>query len=322
MAEAATFPAKSAESGQDSFERSKVHYPRQESSVTEAQPASQRPRTSSTSTLLQAISERDALILGSIAEFRLLSTTQIRELHFSAHASKDAAIQATWAVLRRLEERRLLQRVGRQRRFAVGGSTPVTWGLDTAGERVTRFLGGEPKAPRRRNLLPEGDEYHHTLTVADTFLRLVRSHRTGRIDLVEVRGEPAAWRNYPGQLGRAITLKPDLALITQTPEYRDHWFVEVDLGNQSIPRLIRKCQRYEQYRASGLEQQRLGVFPRVVWVMPNEHRADRLRAAIASERELRPGMFLVTVPDRLIVAISDDGLSSPMRHQFNERRRP
>jgi len=262
-----------------------------------------RAGTRSTHNLLALLTERDARILASVAEFRLLSTVQIQELHFVAHASPDASVQACWAVLRRLEGHRLLQRVGRQRRFVSGGSTPVTWALGPAGERVTRFLAGEPYAPRRRNLLPVGNDYHHTLAVADAYIRLVRAHRAGRIDVLEVQGEPAAWRTLPGELGRAITVKPDLVLVTQTPDYRDHWFAEIDLGHQSIPRLLRKCLRYEQYRASGIEQQKLGVFPRVLWVLPDERRADRLREAIAAERQLKPGMFLVTVPERLVEAI-------------------
>ena len=262
-----------------------------------------RAGSRSTRYLIALLTERDARILASIAEFRLLSTTQIRELHFAAHASADASVQACWAVLRRLEELRLLQRVGRRRRFAGGGSTPVTWALDAAGERVTRFLGGEANAPRRRNLLPVGDDYHHTLAVADVYIRLVRAHRTGKIELLETHAEPGAWRTHPGQLGRVITLKPDLVLVTQTPEYRDHWFTEVDLGHQSVPRLIRKCLRYEHYRASGIEQQKLGLFPRVLWLLPDEHRVRKLRDAIAGEKQLRSGMFLVTVPEHLIEAI-------------------
>lgn len=271
--------------------------------VTQTSSAANRAGTKSTRQLLELITERDTRILTSVAEFRLISTVQIQQLHFAAHASVAAAIAASWSVLRRLETLRLLQRVGRRRRYGTGGSTPVTWALGAAGERVTRFLAGQPDAPRRRNLLPIGDEYHHTLAVTDAYLRLVRAHRQGRIELVDARGEPSAWRTYPGQLGRAITLKPDLAFITQTPEYRDHWFAEIDLGHQSTPRLLRKCHRYEQYRASGIEQRRLGIFPRVLWVLPDSARANRLRDAIAADRELKPNMFLVTSPEQFIAAI-------------------
>ncbi len=264
---------------------------------------SNRTGTKSTRQLLNLVTERDARILTSVAEFRLLSTVQIQELHFAAHASADATVQASWAVLRRLEGHRLLQRVGRRRRYSGGGSTPVTWALDAAGERVTRFLAGEPDAPRRRNLLPIGDEYHHTLAISEAYAHLVRAHRSGQIELVEARGEPAAWRTHPGQLGRAISLKPDMTFVTQTPKYRDHWFAEIDLGHQSIPRLLRKCHRYEQYRASGIEQQKLGVFPRVLWVLPTSTLAARLQGAIAADRQLKPGMFVVTTPEHFIDAI-------------------
>jgi len=256
--------------------------------------------------LLALVTERDARVLMSIAEFRLLSTVQIQALHFAAHASPQASVRAVWTVLRRLEERHLIRRVSRQRRFPQGGSTPITWALDAAGERLTRLLAGDPDAPRRRNLVPHGDEYHHTLTVAETYVNLVRAHRAGQVELIEAHGEPAAWRKHPGQLGRAVTLKPDLVLITQTPGYRDHWFVEIDLGNQPTPRLIRKCNSYEDYRASGIEQRRLGLFPRVLWVLPDERGATRLRRAIAAERRLKPAMFVVTTPAHLIEAVTNE----------------
>jgi len=267
--------------------------------------------------LRELVTDRDVRILMSIAEFRLLSTIQIRALHFTAHASEGASVRAVWRVLQRLEDAHLIHRVGRQRRFPTGGSTPVTWALDASGERLTRFIGEGNDAPRRRNLLPVGEHYHHTLAVADRYLDLVWAHRAGLVELVEARGEPAAWRTHPGQLGRAITLKPDLTLITQTPDYRDHWFVEIDLGNQPVPRLLRKCHAYEAYRASGIEQQRIGVFPRVLWVLPDERRSARLRQAIAADDRLKRGMFLITVPKHLVEAIRTG--NSPLQAQERSR---
>ncbi|MGW6423021.1 replication-relaxation family protein [Nocardia sp. NPDC055053] len=76
-------------------------------------------------------------------------------------------------------------------------------------------------------------------------------------------------RTYIGTGGARLTLKPDLYAETASPpgsEYVDGAFIEIDMGTESIPTLIRKCREYESYRRQGIEQDRSdGAFPVVIW---------------------------------------------------------
>jgi len=71
-------------------------------------------------------------------------------------------------------------------------------------------------------------------------------------------------------------LKPDLYAVTASGDYEDHWFCEIDRATESMPTLLKKCVQYEAYRRTGAEQDRLGVFPLVVWVVPDDAQADKL----------------------------------------------
>jgi hypothetical protein len=53
-------------------------------------------------------------------------------------------------------------------------------------------------------------------------------------------------------------------------------FIEVDLTTETLPTIQRKSQRYIDYWRSGMEQQWRGVFPKVVWLVQNEQRAERI----------------------------------------------
>jgi hypothetical protein len=130
------------------------------------------------------------------------------------------------------------------------------------------------------------------------------AEREGHVLLGRVQVEPACWRSYGGIGGERLTLKPDLFAITTTGEYEDHWFIEVDRSTESLPTLLRQCQRYEAYRRSGHEQATNDVFPLVVWVVLDEARRARLRKAISVASALDEALYRVVVPDDLVALLS------------------
>jgi hypothetical protein len=111
-----------------------------------------------------------------------------------------------------------------------------------------------------------------------------------------------SWRRFLGIGGESRLLRPDLAVVTAQGDYQDHWFIEVDLRSEHPPTVVRKCHLYEDYRRSGNEQDAHGLFPRVLWVVPNQQRADKLTAAIA-DAKLDPDLFRVVTTDQLIAAV-------------------
>jgi hypothetical protein len=119
------------------------------------------------------------------------------------------------------------------------------------------------------------------------------------IELSSLQVEPECWRSYLGPSGETRWLKPDLAVVTKSDGFEDHWFVEVDRATEPPNRVIRKCRQYEEYRHSDREQAKHGVFPAVIWVVPNERRRDQLRARLASEVANSDRLFTVITPSDL-----------------------
>jgi len=241
-------------------------------------------------------SARDLAILTTVAAHRLVATRHLYELHFWNHASYASGIRACTGVLRRLEGHRLIRRLARPVGGPGGGSNSTVWALDVAGDRLLRHHEGSDRG-RRHNFEPSTYFIAHTLAIVDARVQLEQTARSGAFEILNASCEPTNWRNFPGELGRTLCLKPDLAAVTATGEFEDHWFFEIDLGTELASTLIKKCLLYERYRTSGQEQAQHGVFPRVIWVMNDQGRANRLQRLVAEHPDLDARLFTVAMTD-------------------------
>lgn len=229
-----------------------------------------------------SLSERDLAVLGSVAAHRFLTTRQVEGLHFLGHASALSGARCARRVLRRLRQLGLLRPLERRIGGVRAGSAGYVWSLSSAGERLLAArVDGQH---RRRSHEPSARLLDHCLAIADAHVRLAAAEHSGKLELLSLELEPNSWRRFMGAGGEARLLRPDLFVITGTSEFEDHWFVEVDLGTEHPPTLVRKCRLYVDYRASGREQQRYGIFPRVIWQVRDQARVDRLAEAFGSAR--------------------------------------
>lgn len=254
--------------------------------------------------LARHLSDRDRTVLSLVDDHRFLTTNHIEQFCFTQHASRLSAARTTRGVLRRLEEWRLLTRPLRRIGGMTAGSHASVWMLTNTGRRLRNLEAGRGAIGRVRE---PGERFvQHYLAIADIRLQFVQAVRDGLLELVAVEIEPAAWRSYLGLSGERLTLKPDLFAVTvaidhgKPAEYEDHWFIEADRGTESIPTLLKQCQQYEAYRRTGTEEQAHGVFPLVLWVVPDERRAARLTEAIAETSGLDPTLYRVCTPGQLL----------------------
>lgn len=68
--------------------------------------------------------------------------------------------------------------------------------------------------------------------------------------------------------------------------------------------VARKCELYRRYWQSGIEQAQFGVFPRVLWVVPDQARADALVAVFDRlPAEVQP-LFTVAVTGEAVSRIA------------------
>ena len=236
--------------------------------------------------------ERDMLVLRHVAEHRYLTTLQLQNFVFTSHATADSAARTCRRVLARLKGWSLIRPLQRRVGGVRAGSSATTWQLTPAGARLLRDDG-----TTYRTHEPSPRFLAHCLAIADVHL-VVRSLAVRRdIHAVGVQIEPACWRPYTGPGGERRWLQPDLSASVQTQAYDDRWFIEVDLGTESLPTLLRKCGQYEAYRASGEEQETHGSFPLVLWVFSRTERADKLRSAIARSHRLTPDLYRFAAPE-------------------------
>lgn len=253
------------------------------------------------------LSHRDWSILRSVAEHRYLTVSHIHALHFG-DMPPDSGLRTAQRVLARLRRDRVLgalkQRIGGHQ----AGSTATVHYVDEVGDRLLRQA--TPRQSRRPFREPTERFLDHQLGIASAHVALVEAAREERIELVRCAIEPAAWRTYLGVGGARLTLKPDLYAETASPpgsEYVDAAFIEIDMGTESIPTLLKKCHEYDAYRRQGIEQDRSdGAFPFVVWSMSAdtdakaERRRIALREAIDKDRRLPADLFRIIAPDQLI----------------------
>lgn len=239
-----------------------------------------RARTSSSQLLdlEQELSERDRAVLDSLRQFRLMTSEQLRRLHFVDHTSSDSSARICRRVLRRLSEQRLVGRLQRRIGGVRAGSSGHVYSLAPLGHRL---IDGSTRYWREPSLV----FVNHTLAIAELATGAVAGIRDQGLELVELQTEPRVWRPYLDGLNQQ-TLKPDLLLRLADEDYESAWFIEVDLGTESKTRLRAKCQAYLDYWASGEEQARHGYFPKVLWVAPQAARVQAIESVIAQLGQL------------------------------------
>lgn len=244
------------------------------------------------------LSERDTEVLRSVDRFRLLSAPQVESLWFADHASKLAGIRASRRVLERLTKERLLVRLGRRVGGMRAGSAAYVYAIGPVGQRILH------DDTSRRWREPSAAFVGHTLAVAQTVVDLTVASRDGACELSSFECEPACWRSFTRGMGERVTLKPDLHILTADQDDEWCWFVEVDLGTESSTAIARKCRTYHDYWATGTEQDRVGTYPKVLWITATKRRADFISNTIAKTRTTNRELFAVTTADRATVVLA------------------
>lgn len=234
-------------------------------------------------TLKDQLIERDYELLASVEKYRLLTTKQVQRLHFNQnHPSQLAAARACSRALVRLRKLGVIKSLERRIGGARSGSAGFVWYLGPAGERLLRDRDPDAMRGRRNYREPSRHFVDHTLAVTELAVETIEAGRRGAIEVLQIETEPASWQQSLSRHGTVQWLKPDLRIVTGTADEEFHWFVEADRASEHLPVIVRQCQAYETFRASGRYQAAHGLFPAVLWVVPTPARAAALRDAVAA----------------------------------------
>jgi hypothetical protein len=249
---------------------------------------------------------RDRQIVETVARLTLVSGGQLSDLFFSSTSHPGTRARLARRVLTRLVEQRVLDRLERRRGGAGGGSSAWLYALGPAGQRMVAYWAGEG-LPRSRGAHEPGAVWAaHTLAVSDLYVQLKAAERAGRVELLDFDAEPACWRRYTRLTSSAGVLKPDAYVRLGVGEYEDSFFIEVDMGSERRGQLTRQHHAYQEYFRSGVEQTKTGVFPGVLWVVPDARRVALLKDIHDRLPEQTRRLFMLATSGRVLEALGSE----------------
>lgn len=225
--------------------------------------------------LASRLTERDRLVALDCYEHRVLTTEQLRRLHFGA-ASKARRRLALLYQLRVLDRFRPPTRHGE-------GSSPYHWILDEAGAHiVAQALGAERSELRWRHqaaiAIASSSTLTHQLEVNELFTGLADEARQAGGRLAVWWGERRCLAALGGQAA------PDGYGRLELPGQRPASFLlELDRATEQHERLRQKARRYTR----ALPRSELATDdPVVIVAVPSPARRDNLARALAASSSL------------------------------------
>lgn len=255
--------------------------------------------------LAAALTPREQAIIETLDRVRVASTSQIKRLHFteSSPAGNARNVRRTLA---KLTTKRVLAQLERRVGGQAGGSTEAVFALDAAGQRLASVCGPAGGTRIRRPWTPSQLFLAHSLAVTELFVSLSEiAAGTGHSDdLLAFDGEPLCWRTFTGPAGARTVLKPDAFCRYVVGEFEDSYFVEIDRATMALPTVARKLDCYRRYLASGREQQRWGVFPQILFVVPTAVRQHALTRLLATRPRIDPELCRVVLASDTPAVIS------------------
>ena len=232
------------------------------------------------------LTELDRAVLTFVSEYRLASSKQLVRQFWPGD---DQRARNGRRALKRLREWRVLDALPDRARGGLrGGSDSLIYGVGTSGTKLLARRG----LVQKRLGSPGARRIAHTLTIAEVAIRIAEADRVGALECIEIQAEPACWRPFIGAMGARQTLKPDLYIRVAQPgsAYEYRWFCEIDMATEHRATLLAKCNRYTAHYRSGDEQHRHGVYPKVLFVVPDARREGEVQAVLQqlppSDRQL------------------------------------
>ena len=216
-------------------------------------------------------------IIETLAVVRLATSKQIERLYFTS-GTKLSRVRMCNLTLRRLNDLGIIDRWRKPNGGLGGGSDPYYYSLARAGQMIAM----PDKANYWREPYPEAPFLRHRLAVTELYVACrERSDNEWSPSLVKFEFEPACWRKVPTRYFKTHILRPDAFLAIANEGKERARFIEIDMGTERMERIGEKVKLYVDYCASGQEQKHYnGVFPRVVFLVLDEDRKQRMEAYI------------------------------------------
>lgn len=222
------------------------------------------------------LTDIDRRVLDTLSTVRIATGAQLHALHW---ADTDTGRRMARHHLAKLTDLRVLARLDRRIGGVRAGSAGFTYALDAIGLRLVDDHIIDRSTKRIRRPSTPGDRYlAHALAITDSFVALNHLERTTDLELLGFQAEPTSWRTFAGPAGRPLTIKPDAFALLADVTWEHRWFLEIDRATEHRPTILKKATEYITYWQSGTEQRVHDLFPRVLWITPNDRRTEAIRS--------------------------------------------
>jgi hypothetical protein len=228
--------------------------------------------------IARELTELDWSLLSFVATSRLATSKQLVYRFWTDDPkAQPAKARAGARALKRLSGWRVLDpQPGRARGGVRGGSATHVYAVGVAGAKLLARRG-----LHLRRMGRPGDRFvSHVLACTQVVLDLYAAAARGDLDLIEVQQEPQSHRTFLGSWGARLSIKPDLFARIGVGALEDRWNIEVDLGTEHAGTLLAKAKRYQAHYRSGSEQSQHGVYPRILWAVPDARRAHQVEQVL------------------------------------------
>lgn len=232
--------------------------------------------------LIDELTPRYTTPLPHLARVRLLSGGQLDRLLAEPELSPESVGRVRRRIMARLTHLGLVAMLGQRVGGIRAGSVGHLYALTTAGHRLLALKNGEPEPPRTQPSLVPGDLFlTHTLTVSGVYVDLIEHTLTGTFSVHTFTTEPQCWHST----GSGGYLRPDAYVILRTGALGQCWWLEIDNGTETIPRLRAKIRTYRDFLTSGGVGPD-GVPPRVLFTTPDQQRADLIISLLTNDDDM------------------------------------
>lgn len=255
--------------------------------------------------LLAQLTPQALSVIRTAAELRFVSSSQLNRMHGNQELGTASRARAMRRALVRLAALDCLVKLPRRIGGGRSGSDDSIYRLGLAGQRIAIENGWLSAARTRRSAVPGSLFVAHALAVAEVHTQLVEADRLGRLELLERSAEPDCWRSLGG-IGSfgCKQLKPDSFVRFAFGEFEYSVFIEVDRGTEGSRTIQGKLGAYLSYHRLGIEQERCGVFPKVLWLTTSPSRIELIETEIAQLPRQGRELFGVALLDDAIGALT------------------
>ena len=244
------------------------------------------------------LNKTDTKLLNLLHQANYLTTKQIGRAIFGDKVTPSTATRRANRATLNLKRIGYLKHLDRRVGGVRAGSSSYVWCLSNNGSDALSQLNQSIKITKRRSYEPTENHLEHTLAIAELYIQLIEINREDpSFEIEDTEFEPKCWRSYSDIGGTPIFLKPDLFAKVIDQEYENYYFFELDRSSTSLTRVVNKAKQYIRYYNLGIEQRVNGVFPFVVWVVPDDKRKYSVAHRINSELDNYTELFVVITLD-------------------------